>query len=167
MSLVDVEKAVQHVDSCANFDGGYGVCPGAESHSGQIFTCVSALAIAGRLDLVETDKLGQWLSERQLPCGGLNGRPEKTEDVCYSWWVLSSLATIERTHWIDRDGLIKFILRCQDVEKGGIADRPGDEVDVWHTLFGIAGLSLLGYPGLVAVDPVYCLPRPVVERAVG
>ena len=37
---------------------------------------------------------------------------------------------------------------------GGISDRPGDMVDVWHTFFGIAGLSLLGFPGLEEVDPV-------------
>lgn len=27
--------------------------------------------------------LGWWLAERQLPNGGLNGRPEKLEDVRY------------------------------------------------------------------------------------
>ena len=27
----------------------------------------------------------------------------------------------------------------QDPEGGGIADRPGDMVDVFHTLFGVAG----------------------------
>lgn len=37
---------------------------------------------------------------------------------------------------------------------GGLADRPGDMVDVFHTNFGLAGLSLLGYPGLEEVDPV-------------
>ena len=42
----------------------------------------------------------------------------------------------------------------QDLDKGGIADRPGDMVDVFHTVFGIAGLSLLGFPGLQAVDPI-------------
>lgn len=42
----------------------------------------------------------------------------------------------------------------QDPERGGIADRPGDMVDVFHTVFGIGGLSLLGYAGLEAVDPV-------------
>lgn len=42
----------------------------------------------------------------------------------------------------------------QDQEKGGIADRPGDAVDVFHTHFGIAGLSLLGFPGLKPVDAV-------------
>ena len=106
-------KALAYVEACANFDGGYGVTPGAESHAGQIYTCVGALAIAGRLDLVDRDRLGGWLSDRQLNNGGLNGRPEKLEDVCYSWWVVSSLAMIDRIQWIDRDKLAQFILRCQ------------------------------------------------------
>lgn len=101
------------MQACANFDGGYGVSPGAESHAGQCFTCVGALAIAGRIDLVDKDRLGGWLSERQLENGGLNGRPEKLEDVCYSWWVLSSLAMIDRLHWIDGKKLAAFILKCQ------------------------------------------------------
>ena len=42
----------------------------------------------------------------------------------------------------------------KDPKLGGIADRPGDMVDVFHTNFGIAGLSLLGYSGLKEVDPV-------------
>lgn len=113
MDMIDVAKAVDYVQSCANLDGGYGTGPGAESHSGQIFTCVGALAIAGRLDLVDSDNLGGWLSERQLKNGGLNGRPEKLEDVCYSWWVVSSLAMIGRLHWIDSEKLAQFILECQ------------------------------------------------------
>ncbi|KLU84674.1 type-2 protein geranylgeranyltransferase subunit beta [Magnaporthiopsis poae ATCC 64411] len=132
-----------------------------------ILTCVAALAIAGRLDLIDTDRLGRWLSERQVPAGGLNGRPEKQEDVCYSWWVLASLEIVGRTHWIDRDALAAFILRCQDTERGGVSDRPGNQVDVWHTCFGIAGLSLLKWPGLEPVDPVYCMPKSTIERVLG
>jgi geranylgeranyl transferase type-2 subunit beta len=113
LHLVDVDKAVDYIDSCANFDGGYGVSPGAESHSGQIFACLAALSIVGRLDLVNVDKLGRWLSERQVDGGGLNGRPEKDEDVCYSWWVASSLTMIGRLHWIDEEKLTRFILKCQ------------------------------------------------------
>ncbi|KAJ9623738.1 Rab geranylgeranyltransferase [Knufia peltigerae] len=153
MHLVDMDRAVSHIQACANFDGGFGVSPGAESHAGQIYTCVGALTIARRLDLVDVDRLAAWLSERQLPHGGLNGRPEKLEDVCYSWWVLSSLSMLGKLHWIDSSVLTKFILRCQDSQNGGISDRPGDMVDVFHTVFGIAGLSLLKYPGLVEVDP--------------
>lgn len=78
---------------------------------------------------------------------------------------------IDRLRWIDSDKLAQFILRCQvnidllpllklepnyaqDPKQGGIADRPGDMVDVFHTVFGIAGLSLLSFPGLEAVDPI-------------
>ena len=45
--------------------------------------CVAALALLNRLDLVDRDLTGAWLSERQLPNGGLNGRPEKLEDVSH------------------------------------------------------------------------------------
>lgn len=68
-----------------------------------------------------------------------------------------------KKHWINGDKLIKFILSCQD-EDGGISDRPGDRVDVFHTLFGICGLSLLGYEGLEPVDPRYCMPKSIIDR---
>lgn len=113
LDLIDVPKAVAYVQSCENLDGAYGIHPNAESHAGQVFTCVGALAIAGRLDLVDKDRLGAWLSERQVEKGGFNGRPEKLEDSCYSWWVGSSLAMIDRLHWIDGKKLAAYILRCQ------------------------------------------------------
>ncbi|GAM82479.1 hypothetical protein ANO11243_004590 [Dothideomycetidae sp. 11243] len=162
LDLVDVDLAVQHIRACQNIDGAFGTSPGAESHSGQVFTCVGALSIAGRLDVIDADKLGAWLSERQLPNGGLNGRPEKLEDVCYGWWVMSSMAMIKRLHWIDKDKMITFILSCQDPEGGGFADRPEDMVDVFHTCFALAGLSLLGFEGLDKIDPRYCMPIVVV-----
>ncbi|PNS17815.1 hypothetical protein CAC42_3210 [Sphaceloma murrayae] len=160
---VNVERAVDHIKSCENVDGAFGTTPGAESHSGQVFTCVSALAIAGRLDLVDVDKLAGWLCERQLPNGGLNGRPEKLEDVCYSWWVLSPLAAIDRLHWIDKEKMTAFILSCQDPAGGGFADRPDDMVDVFHTCFALAGLSLLKHPGIADIDPVYCMPSSITR----
>ena len=171
LDLVDVPKAVSYIQKCENFDGAYGIRPGAESHAGQVFTCVGALAIAGRLDLVNRDRLGGWLSERQLENGGLNGRPEKLADSCYSWWVGASLAMIDRLHWIDGDRLSAFILSCQvspfetiamfgatnaaqDPEGGGFGDRPDNMADVFHTVFSVAGLSLLKFGGVSEIDPV-------------
>jgi hypothetical protein len=46
-----------------------------------VWVCTAALAILDRLDVVDVPTLGWWLAERQLPNGGLNGRPEKLEDV--------------------------------------------------------------------------------------
>jgi len=84
--------------------------------------------------------------------------------VCYSWWVLSSLACLKRLAWIDSEKLTQFILQAQDPDDGGIADRPDDAADIFHTFFGIAGLSLLGYPNLNPVDPVFALPIDVTKR---
>jgi geranylgeranyl transferase type-2 subunit beta len=53
------------------------------------------------------------LCERQTRSGGLNGRPEKMQDVCYSWWCLSALSILGRLHWIDGAALSRFILHCQ------------------------------------------------------
>ena len=167
LDAVDVDAAASFVVSCMNFDGGFGVVPGSESHAGQIYCCVGALKIAGQLHRVDADLLGWWLAERQLGSGGFNGRPEKLPDVCYSWWVLTSLRIIGKMHWIDEDKLKTFILACQDVEDGGFADRPGDMVDPFHTLFGIAALSLLGDTTLKEINPIFCMPEEVVRRAVG
>jgi geranylgeranyl transferase type-2 subunit beta len=35
---------------------------------------------------------------------------------------------------------------------------------VYHTFFGVAGLSLMNFPGLKKIHPVYALPTRVVER---
>ena len=85
-----------------------------------------------RLDSINIDLLGWWLAERQLPCGGLNGRPEKMQDVCYSWWVMSSLKIIGKLDWIDKDKLKEYILSCQDCETGGFSDRPGNMVTFYY-----------------------------------
>jgi geranylgeranyl transferase type-2 subunit beta len=179
LDAIDVKKAIDFVLSCGNFDGGFGAVPGGESHAGQVFCCLGALAIGGALDRIDADLLGWWLAERQCDSGGLNGRPEKQADVCYSWWILSSLAMLKKTDWIDRKALTGFIVACQDKDDGGISDRPGNMGDVYHTYFGIAGLSLLGYStakfGTLqpaegeedkarAIDPVYALPAGVSAK---
>ena len=170
---INVDKAMEFVGRCQNFDGGFGAVPGAESHAGQIFCCVGALSIGGGLQHVDEDLLGWWLSERQCDSGGLNGRPEKQADVCYSWWILSSLSILGRVSWINRDKLKHFILLCQDADDGGIADRPGNMADIFHTFFGISGLSLLGhfstnddaaFAHYREIDPTYALPKDLVTK---
>jgi len=57
------------------------------------------------------------------------------------------------------------------LETGGFSDRPGDMPDPFHTLFGLAGLSMLHYNNgvelnyssdkdfkLGEIDPVLCMP---------
>ena len=71
---------------------------------------------------------------------------------------------LERDKWIDAGALRHFILCCQDTEEGGISDKPGDEADVFHTFFGIAGLSLLHSDGVLPIDAMHALPVRTMER---
>lgn len=48
LDAIDVEKAVEFVLSCMNFDGGFGSKPGSESHAGLIYCCVGFLSITGK-----------------------------------------------------------------------------------------------------------------------
>lgn len=74
------------------------------------------------------------------PLGRLTKRGHNpSSQVCYSWWNLSALSILGKLEWIDGGKLCDFVLASQDMESGGIADRPGDWVDVFHTIFGLAG----------------------------
>lgn len=163
------DAAAEWVVQCYNFDGGFGMVPGAESHAAQVFTCVATLAITGHMHRISSERTAAWLSDRQVEDGGLNGRPEKLPDACYSWWVMSSLSILGKPHWVDCSRLVDFILKCQDPQ-GGIADRADNETDVYHTCFAIAGLCLvqIAVPqhayGLVPIDPVYCLPASLTAQ---
>lgn len=55
-------------------------------------------------------------------------------------------------------------LLFKDAETGGFTDRPGDMVDLYHTLFGLAGLSLLGESSLKKINPVFCMPQFVLDK---
>lgn len=164
MHVINVDKAVSFVLSCSNSDGGFGSKPNAESHAGLIYCCVGFLSITNQLHLLDCEKLAWWLCERQLPSGGLNGRPEKLPDVCYSWWVLASLTIMGKLHWISAEKLEEFILSCQDDETGGFSDRTGNMPDIFHTLFGVGALSLLGNKNLKAINPAFCMPQYVIDR---
>eukprot|EP01017_Pseudomicrothorax_dubius_P010441 TRINITY_DN13734_c0_g2_i4.p1 TRINITY_DN13734_c0_g2~~TRINITY_DN13734_c0_g2_i4.p1 ORF type:complete len:327 (-),score=79.63 TRINITY_DN13734_c0_g2_i4:415-1395(-) len=167
LDRINVEKACDFVLRCWNPDGGFAAVPDAESHAAYVFTGAGALGIAGKLDKIDLNELGAWLAERQTTKGGFNGRPEKLPDVCYSWWILSIMVATGRDSWIDRPALEGYILSCQDPERGGFSDRPGNEVDVYHTFFGLAGLSLLDTTGahqLERIDPLYALPEKLIAE---
>ena len=75
---------------------------------------------------------------------------------------------IERQELIDLDALRKYVLHCQDLDEdgtgGGIADRPGNETDVFHTFFGLTALSLMGKYDLQRIDHTYAIPVETIQK---
>ena len=91
---LDKDQITKYICSCQNIDGGFGSIPGSESHSGMVFCAMAALSILHTVDQCNIPRLCGWLNYRQVDSGGLNGRPEKQCDLCYSWWSLSAMMII-------------------------------------------------------------------------
>ncbi|XP_078416784.1 geranylgeranyl transferase type-2 subunit beta isoform X2 [Cetorhinus maximus] len=175
------EEILQFVKSCQHECGGVGASIGHDPHLLYTLSAVQILSLYDSLHVIDVDKVVQYVKGLQQEDGSFAGDKWGEidtrfsfcavatlalllPDVCYSWWVLASLKIIGRLHWIDKDKLSRFILACQDEETGGFADRPGDVVDPFHTLFGVAGLSLLGDQQIKPVNPVFCMPEDTLRR---
>lgn len=65
-----------------------------------------------KVDEFDKEKILKFLAIRQTSMGGFNGRPEKLPDVCYSWWVLSSIYAITDKKIVDESELEKYIMNC-------------------------------------------------------
>ncbi|KAH6944593.1 hypothetical protein HPB50_004160 [Hyalomma asiaticum] len=164
----DRAEIIDFVKQCQYSCGGFGASIHHDPHLLYTLSAVQILSTFDALNTIDIDKTVSYVKELQQEDGSFYGdkwgRPEKLPDVCYSWWVLASLKIIGRLHWIDKEKLQNFILASQDEETGGFGDRPGDMVDPFHTLFGLAGLSLLGDERLKPVNPVFCMSEEVVAR---
>ncbi|OHS98854.1 Protein farnesyltransferase subunit beta [Tritrichomonas foetus] len=134
--------------NCQGTDGGFAPIPGCESHGGYGFCSVAALDMLGRLSDIRLDHAIRWVAERQMPfSGGFNGRPCKLVDTCYTWWcgamgrILADFAGID-DFWND-EALATYVLQvCQSNDgKGGCCDKPGKRPDMYHTMYGLTGLS--------------------------
>lgn len=159
-------KSLDFIKKCFNYDGGFGGAIDAESHAAYIFCAVGALCILDKVDVFNRESIKKILAIRQTSTGGFNGRPEKLPDVCYSWWVLASVAAIGEIDDINLQSLENYILSCQDKDDGGFSDRPGNGTDVFHTFFALSALSLIDSKKyeLIDVDPVYAIPTHIKTK---
>ncbi|KCZ77746.1 hypothetical protein H311_01235 [Anncaliia algerae PRA109] len=150
----DKDKIINFILQCYNDDGGFGMNKGAESHAAQVYCCIAILRSFNYLDCFDKSLTVQFLSLRQNNTGGLTGRPDKLEDVCYSYWTFSSLYMLGSDEFIDKEKLIEFVYKCHEY---GFADRPGNQEDLFHTMYALSALSLLKEKGIAEVDPGLCV----------
>ncbi|KAI0246996.1 terpenoid cyclases/protein prenyltransferase alpha-alpha toroid [Lactifluus subvellereus] len=153
--VLDADKTIEYVMRCQCWDNEAG-------HDAHIFSTLSAIRILATHDaLVRIDVL------RVIDCAESHAAqaPARTAaleildrldmiDVpTLRWWLAERQLPSPRTPRGNRIGRVG-------------ASRTGrvDMADVFHTLFGVAGLSLLGYPELDDVDLVYCMPTSLIER---
>ncbi|KAJ8964638.1 hypothetical protein NQ314_004747 [Rhamnusium bicolor] len=181
LKAIDTEGVVKYVASLQLPDGSFTGDKWGEVDTRFSFCAVATLSLLKRMDAIDVNKAVDFVASCKNFDGGFGSKPlsESHAGLIYccvgflsitnrldivdrdtlAWWLCE-----RRLHWIDGDALRIFILACQDTETGGFADRPGDIADPYHTLFGLAAMSLLGHDFVQKVNPTYCMPQHVIDR---
>jgi len=103
---------------------------------------IAALALAGQLDQVpHRQRLERWLLSRQVPGGGFQGRVQKDQDTCYSFWCGASLRILTAHAFVDGVSDAKWIFSAQS-PMGGFAKVPGENPDVLHSYLSYVSLAM-------------------------
>ena len=122
------------------YDGAFGLCTACKGHGGSTFCAIASLTLMGKLDdvldnnyidnnnLISWRKsLLHWCINRQChadnaskddynylsPSAGMQGRPNKDEDTCYSYWIGGTLELLNGAKFIDTVRLKNYIFSCQ------------------------------------------------------
>ena len=148
-SGVNKTAAVEYIKLCRTWDGAISLIPGQEGHGGSTFCGVASLFLMGQLDDVLDDEatvgswrgeLIQWCVSRQI--SGMQGRPNKLEDTCYSYWIGGTLKILGCDHLLDNDALKEFVMGCQ-TDMGGFSKLiHGTYPDLLHSFYSMAWLSI-------------------------
>jgi prenyltransferase beta subunit len=86
-------------------------------------------------------ELTQWCVQRQI--GGMQGRPNKVEDTCYSYWIGGTLKLLGSSSFdlLDHDALRTFVLSCQSA-MGGFSKTRNAFPDMLHSFYSLSYLNL-------------------------
>lgn len=141
-SSVDIPGAVDYIRSCRAYDGAIGLVPGQEGHGGSTFCALASLVLMNRIDDVIDEKwrheLLQWCTSRQI--GGMQGRPNKLEDTCYSFWIGGSLRLLGEDELLSHEQLRAFVMKNQST-CGGFSKQIGAYPDILHAFYSMAYLN--------------------------
>ena len=185
---IDVVSLEKFVHSLQNYDGGFSMCRGDESHCGMVFCATDALnLIDHRFDINGTTMdLLDFLVHRQVDFGkfnetelqespyadiddngGFNGRLNKYADTCYVFWALGSLRLIGCDHLIDTEAAKYFLTnKTQNLKMGGFnkTTDPDEFPDPLHSFLGLAALSILGHPDVNNINCQFVIPETSYEH---
>ncbi|KAL7576741.1 hypothetical protein ACA910_005657 [Epithemia clementina (nom. ined.)] len=150
-SGIDMDKACQYIRRCKSFDGALALVPGQEGHGGSTFTGIASLVLMNRLeDVLDSNwrrELIHWCVARQV--GGMQGRPNKAEDTCYSYWIGGTLRLLSQNghdpfnyfSLLNQQALCDFVFECQ-TPMGGFGKLIQAPPDVLHSYYSLAYLSM-------------------------
>ncbi|MCP9264563.1 Farnesyltransferase, CAAX box, beta [Dirofilaria immitis] len=130
--------------SCQTYEGGFGGERCCEAHGGYTFCGVAALMLLGKSGLIHVSSLYRWLAQKQMKFEG-----------DFNFWQAAVFPILEVAQLamgnnisssFHGKALQEYILvACQDIENGGLRDKPDKPSDLYHTCYVLSGLSIAQY----------------------
>jgi geranylgeranyl transferase type-1 subunit beta len=162
-SSINRELCRKFILECRTYEYAFGQVPNAEAHGGSTFCAVAALSLMNCLEQLDhQDELVRWCLCRQTE--GFNGRPNKPDDSCYSWWIVATLTLLNNDHLIDVRSNETFLHATESKLTGGFSKWPDSSVDPLHSYLSLAGLSLMNNSHLKDIHPALIVSKNIIER---
>ena len=169
-NYINIPAATSYILKCISYEGSLGLTPGREGHGGSTFCGIASLSLMGVLEEVMAredmmfwkDDLVRWCVMRQysLPnignnnnnnnnggdndnggAAGMQGRPNKLQDTCYSYWIGGTLHLLSSSNLLDGWALREYVLLCQS-PYGGFGKVVGAMPDLLHSFYSMCWLAL-------------------------
>ncbi|XP_058805453.1 protein farnesyltransferase subunit beta [Phymastichus coffea] len=160
------KDTAQYIAKCQTYEGGFSGCPGIEAHGGYAYCALAALTLLGKTDFINVSAFLRWVVNKQMRLeGGFEGRTNKLVDGCYSFWqggvfplinvIIAKETNVMMNHWLfDQAALQEYLLICCQHPYGGFLDKPDTKCDLYHTCYGLSGLSIAqNSPESVIIGP--------------
>ncbi|KAG0679983.1 hypothetical protein C6P40_004962 [Pichia californica] len=190
-NFINLKNLQKFIYNLQNFDGGFSMFKGDESHCGMIFCAIDSLSLISSLSSSSSSKLNfnkliDFLTHRQISfnkfnelelennefsdindIGGFNGRINKYGDTCYVFWVLGSLKLLGFLNLINKNLALNFLLnKTQNKTLGGFnkTTDPDELPDPLHSYLGLCALSLLNHPDLESLNTELVIPQSSYEN---
>jgi geranylgeranyl transferase type-1 subunit beta len=113
-------------------------------------------------DLDHQDELIRWCLQRQNE--GFNGRPNKPDDSCYSWWIGATLKLLNKDYLINIEQNQIFLHATEAKVTGGFSKWPDSTPDPLHSYLSLASLSLMKHENLKTIHPALMVPIDLVDK---
>ncbi|KAK3809585.1 MAG: geranylgeranyltransferase type I beta-subunit-like protein [Benniella sp.] len=185
----DRPAALRFIRDCQSYENGFARTPHQEAHGGTTYCAVATLGLLGgeavldqrtmtrnvqegeddaafqerlsRAGYLHKEGTRQWCLSRQTT--GFQGRTGKPTDTCYSFWIGASLDILGSMDLVNNELNRGFLMTTQH-DVGGFGKWAKAYPDILHSYMGIAGLALMGEPGIRPLNPLLNISKRMEER---
>lgn len=151
------DRIFEFVESCKVFVDEHKTMVGYSQNKGLTANIVSThyalliMIMIGKLDLVDSDKISEWISSLQNRDGSFRCDPYLETDCRFTYCALSSLTMLNRLDKVDIEGAQSYLLRCYNSD-GAFGGVPCSESHAAYTYCCVASLAILNSLDVVDID---------------